>query len=115
MCEGWPAVCEQLTRTPRMRVHRRVRASWRVGAPDQGRRCGTARSPSRWREMLESCGSGREGLVCPVIVLGSSMADVGGSVGKVRPVLTVGAEDGVPREGISLRDDVVREGALRML
>src|SRR5262245_31200376 len=43
------------------------------------------------------------------------MADVGASVGKVRPVLTVVAEDGTPCEGVSLLDDVVREGARRML
>ncbi len=38
------------------------------------------------------------------------MADVGASVGKVRPVLTVVAEDGARREDVSLLDDVVREG-----
>jgi Transposase, Mutator family len=43
------------------------------------------------------------------------MADVGVSVGKVRPVLTVVAEDGARREDVSLLDDVVREGARRML
>jgi transposase-like protein len=43
------------------------------------------------------------------------MADVGASVGKVRPVLTVVAEDGTPRGDVSLLDDVVREGARRML
>ena len=42
-------------------------------------------------------------------------ADVGASVGKVRPVLTVVAEDGARREDVSLLDDVVREGARRML
>jgi putative transposase len=43
------------------------------------------------------------------------MAGVGASVGKVRPVLTVVAENGSVREGVSLLDDVVREGARRML
>src|SRR5436190_19481843 len=43
------------------------------------------------------------------------MADVGASVGKARPVLTVVAEDGMPRDGGSLLDEVVREGARRML
>jgi putative transposase len=42
-------------------------------------------------------------------------ADVGASVGKARPVLTVVAEDGARREGVSLLDDIVREGARRML
>jgi hypothetical protein len=42
-------------------------------------------------------------------------ADVGASVGKVRSVLTVVAEDGARREDVSLLDDVVREGARRML
>jgi transposase-like protein len=42
-------------------------------------------------------------------------ADVGASVGKVRPALTVVAEDGMRREDVSLLDDVVREGARRML
>jgi putative transposase len=42
-------------------------------------------------------------------------ADVGALVGKVRPVLTVVAEDGARREDASLLDDVVREGARRML
>jgi putative transposase len=43
------------------------------------------------------------------------VADVGASVGKVRPVLTVVAEDGSGREDVSLLDDVVREGARRVL
>jgi putative transposase len=43
------------------------------------------------------------------------MAGVGAPVGKVRPVLTVVAEDGSTRDGVSLLDDVVREGARRML
>lgn len=43
------------------------------------------------------------------------MADVGASVGKARLVLTVVAENGVRREGVSLLDDIVREGARRML
>ena len=42
-------------------------------------------------------------------------ADVDAPVGKVRPVLTVVAEDGSRREDVSLLDDVVREGARRML
>jgi Transposase, Mutator family len=41
--------------------------------------------------------------------------DVGASVGKARPVLTVVAADGARREGVSLLDDIVREGARRML
>ena len=43
------------------------------------------------------------------------MAGVGAPVGKVRPVLTVVAENGSMRDGVSLLDDVVREGARRML
>jgi transposase-like protein len=43
------------------------------------------------------------------------MAGVGAPVGKVRPVLTVVAENGSVRDGVSLLDDVVREGARRML
>jgi putative transposase len=43
------------------------------------------------------------------------MAGVGAPVGKVRPVLTVVAEDGSVRDGVSLLDDVVWEGARRML
>jgi transposase-like protein len=42
-------------------------------------------------------------------------ADVGASVGKVCPVLTVVAEDGAGREDVLLLDDVVREGARRVL
>jgi hypothetical protein len=41
--------------------------------------------------------------------------ETSGSVGKVRPVLTVVAEDGSGREDVSLLDDVVRGGARRML
>jgi transposase-like protein len=43
------------------------------------------------------------------------MADVGASVGKIRLMLTVVAEDGARRDGVSLLDDIVREGARRML
>ena len=43
------------------------------------------------------------------------MAGVGAPVGKVRPVLTVVAENGLARDGVSLLDDVVREGARRIL
>src|SRR4030095_15522813 len=50
-----------------------------------------------------------------MIVWASSKADVAASVGKARPVLTVVAEDGARREGVSLLDDIVREGARRML
>ncbi len=42
-------------------------------------------------------------------------ADVAASVGMVRLVLTVVAENGVSRDGISLLDEVVREGAWLML
>ena len=50
-----------------------------------------------------------------MIGLVSSKTDVDASVGKARPVLTVVAEDGARREGVSLLDEVVREGARRML
>jgi putative transposase len=43
------------------------------------------------------------------------MAGVGAPVGKVRSVLTVVAENGSTRDGLSLLDDVVRQGARRML
>jgi hypothetical protein len=43
------------------------------------------------------------------------MAGVGAPVGKVRPVLTAGAENGSMRDGVSVLDDVVRDGARRML
>jgi putative transposase len=45
----------------------------------------------------------------------SNKADVGASVGKARLVLTVVASDGERVQGVSLLDDIVREGARRML
>jgi transposase-like protein len=45
----------------------------------------------------------------------SNVAGIGALVGNVRPVLAVAAENGSARDGFSLLDDVVREGARRML
>src|SRR5918912_1431786 len=65
--------------------------------------------------MLDTCGWVGKGVPSRVIGLVSSKTDVDASVGKARPVLTVVAEDGARREGVSLLDEVVREGARRML
>jgi len=43
------------------------------------------------------------------------MAGVAAPVGRARPVLTVVAKDGSTRGGVSLLDEIVREGARRML
>src|SRR5829696_8435366 len=70
--------------------------------------------------MLETCGWPRRGRTLPITCKPSSKIGEPTPVGRVRPVLTVvpGAADADdPRrpEGVALIDEIVREGARRML
>jgi hypothetical protein len=70
--------------------------------------------------MLITCGSAREGTrggrTFPSDRLtGIEWARVAARVGKARPVLSVVNDDGTAADGSSLIDEIVREGARRML
>src|SRR3954469_20465206 len=72
------------------------------------------------RAMLEICGWPRRGRTLPITCKPSSKIGAPTPVGRVRPVLTVvpGAADADdPRrpDGVALIDEIVREGARRML
>jgi hypothetical protein len=70
--------------------------------------------------MLITCGSAREdtrgGRTFPSDrSTGIEWARVAARVGKARPVLSVVNDDGTAADGSSLIDEIVREGARRML